>query len=89
MVNVIGKLILLSLLKKVSVFVVAKTYGFPRLYRRLMECNRKFIKNPDTRKVVRNNVQYFFRLPRKIVELFNRRKEQHSTGMVSDTFESG
>ncbi|GJD08290.1 hypothetical protein Gasu2_26000 [Galdieria sulphuraria] len=80
MVNVIGKLILLSLLKKVSIFVVAKTYGFPRLYRRLMECNRRLIKNEPTRKRVRDQVQYLFRLPRRWMQLVQN-KLHGSTGL--------
>jgi hypothetical protein len=57
------------LLKKVSVLVIAKTYGFPRIYRRIMECNRRFLKNEETRKLVRTKVQYLFRLPRKWLQL--------------------
>lgn len=55
--GVLGKIVMLSLAKKASVLLIAKLYGFPRLYRRMMEMNRRLIKNEATRTVVRDRTQ--------------------------------
>ncbi|GBG69642.1 hypothetical protein CBR_g4471 [Chara braunii] len=71
-VPLVGKLILFSIAKKVTIFLVAKTYGFPRLYRRTAEVNR-FINrhNPRRRENVRSFIQGVFRLPRRACEKFS------------------
>jgi hypothetical protein len=77
MPGVLLKLLMLSVLKKVAVFAVAKTYGFPRLYRRLMEVNRKLFRNDAVKQAwIRDRVQYAFRLPRILAQRFYRRPEQ-------------
>ncbi|KAK4529757.1 hypothetical protein CCYA_CCYA02G0614 [Cyanidiococcus yangmingshanensis] len=79
MPGVIAKLLLLSVLKKAAVFAVAKTYGFPRLYRRLMELNRKIFRENRTQQVwLRARVQCLFRLPRIVVQRLRKRPEHAS-----------
>mmetsp|Transcript_4184 Transcript_4184/g.11470 ORF Transcript_4184/g.11470 Transcript_4184/m.11470 type:complete len:93 (-) Transcript_4184:254-532(-) len=69
--DLILKLVALSVAKKVSVFLIARTYGFSRLYRRMMRANRfVFASSPTTRHKVSAAVQYSFRLPRFIAERF-------------------
>ncbi|GBG61547.1 hypothetical protein CBR_g22344 [Chara braunii] len=71
-VSLVCKLILFSIAKKVTVFLVAKTYGFPRLYRRTAEVNR-FVNrhNPRRRENVRSFIQGVFRLPQRACEKFS------------------
>ncbi|KAA8497609.1 hypothetical protein FVE85_5194 [Porphyridium purpureum] len=63
--EIILKLIALSLAKKVSVFVIARTYGFPRLYRKLMRVNRAVAgRRPNLQRRIRLWAQFMFRWPR-------------------------
>ncbi len=43
-----------------------QTYGFPRLYRRLIEYNRRCIADRSRRRAIQDKVKYFFRIPNKI-----------------------
>ena len=70
---IFAKLIAFSLAKKVVVFTVAKTYGFPRLYRRMVEVNRKLISNPGRQKSIQEAMKYSFRFPKKMVDYFSSR----------------
>mmetsp|Transcript_17896 Transcript_17896/g.31106 ORF Transcript_17896/g.31106 Transcript_17896/m.31106 type:complete len:235 (+) Transcript_17896:320-1024(+) len=83
-VDLILKLVALSLAKKVSVFVIAKTYGFPRLYRKMMRVNRKVFKNDEsTRRSVMEWTQYTFRLPRILMEKWKGKKTLENVGSGS------
>ncbi|KAK4536356.1 hypothetical protein CDCA_CDCA08G2381 [Cyanidium caldarium] len=81
MPNVLGKLLLLSVVKKVTLFMIARTYGFPRLYRRIMEQNRRWLRGrPEARTWVRDRVQTLFRLPRTLAQRMQRKiREQEQT----------
>jgi hypothetical protein len=85
MPGILIKLVLLSVLKKVAVFAVAKTYGFPRLYRRIMELNRKMFHGKRAQQVwFRDRVQYIFRLPRIVYQRFrNRTDEAKKAGLLA------
>ena len=55
--------------KKVSVFLIARTYGFPKLYRKMMRLNRRIYRNrPESRKKVTEYTQLTFRWPRLLAE---------------------
>lgn len=43
-----------------------QSYGFPRVYRRLLEFNRRTIADRTSRRVIQERVKYFFRIPNKI-----------------------
>eukprot|EP00190_Bangiopsis_sp_CCMP1999_P006252 CAMPEP_0198723558 /NCGR_PEP_ID=MMETSP1475-20131203/1074_1 /TAXON_ID= ORGANISM="Unidentified sp., Strain CCMP1999" /NCGR_SAMPLE_ID=MMETSP1475 /ASSEMBLY_ACC=CAM_ASM_001111 /LENGTH=70 /DNA_ID=CAMNT_0044484739 /DNA_START=97 /DNA_END=306 /DNA_ORIENTATION=- len=62
--GVIMTIVAFSVAKKVSVLLLARLYGFPRLYKRMMELNRRFIKDGPTRQLIRDRTQATFRLPR-------------------------
>ncbi|EME28901.1 uncharacterized protein Gasu_36400 [Galdieria sulphuraria] len=52
-----------------------------------MECNRRLIKNEPTRKRVRDQVQYLFRLPRRWMQLVqNKLHGSTGLGIVSGGF---
>lgn len=63
------KIVAFSLAKKVVVFLVAKLYGFPRLYRRVSEFNHYINRdNPKRREKFQNRLQFLFRLPSHIYQ---------------------
>lgn len=45
---------------------LSQTYGFPRLYRRLIEYNRRNIADRSRRRAIQDRVKYFFRIPNRI-----------------------
>lgn len=48
-----------------------QTYGYPRLYRRLLEYNRRNITDRSRRRAIQDNVKYFFRIPNMIGRRFS------------------
>ncbi|KAG0598032.1 hypothetical protein M758_12G039500 [Ceratodon purpureus] len=67
------KVVAFSLAKKVVVFLVAKLYGFPKLYRRASEFNHYINRdNPKRREKFQNRLQFLFRLPSHIYESVQR-----------------
>ncbi|EPZ33727.1 Rho guanine nucleotide exchange factor scd1 and CDC24-like protein [Rozella allomycis CSF55] len=48
------KLALIWVAKKAVVYGIARAYGFPRIYRKVLRLNRRFIKDPETR----DKIQY-------------------------------
>ena len=44
-------------------YYTAKTYGFPRLYRRLCEINKRIITDPSRRQDIQNTIKLAMRLP--------------------------
>ncbi len=62
--TILLKLILFKVATKVAAFVVAKTYGFPRLYRRMMEVNKRIVTPMWIRGQITYGVQWMMRLPK-------------------------
>mmetsp|Transcript_7702 Transcript_7702/g.13987 ORF Transcript_7702/g.13987 Transcript_7702/m.13987 type:complete len:186 (-) Transcript_7702:821-1378(-) len=78
--DLILKLITLSLLKKASVFLIARTYGFPRLYRRIMQMNRYlFQKDPERRKSIADITKKTFRFPNTVLNKWKSLKSKTNT----------
>ena len=48
-----------------------QTYGYPRLYRRLLEYNRRNIIDRSRRRAIQDNVKFFFRIPNMIGRRFS------------------
>ncbi|EIE23204.1 hypothetical protein COCSUDRAFT_33282 [Coccomyxa subellipsoidea C-169] len=63
-----GKIVALSLAKKVTVLVIAKLYGFPRLYRRSQKLVRYLNKDSERRQWWSGYVRSTFRLPEHVVK---------------------
>lgn len=69
----IVKVVAFSLAKKVIVFLVAKLYGFPRLYRRASELNHYVNRDNATRREkFQNRLHFLFRLPTHIYKTVQR-----------------
>jgi hypothetical protein len=57
--------------KKTAVYLVARLYGFPKLYRKMMRVNRLINKNnPAQYNKIRDGVQYTFRIPNFMIDYF-------------------
>ncbi|KAF0852414.1 putative mitochondrial protein [Andalucia godoyi] len=84
MSNIILKLVVLSISKKVLAYSIGRMYGFPKLYRRIGELNRKLIKTPRTRARVMHCVRFMFRLPRIAYEQV-RAKYTDTVGTLNKT----
>ncbi|CAH3146182.1 unnamed protein product [Pocillopora meandrina] len=63
-------LIAVSLGKKVTVYAVGRYYGFPRLYRRFAEFNRRVTSNRQTLRRRQEAMKFVFRVPNKILAFF-------------------
>ncbi|KAJ8903564.1 hypothetical protein NDN08_004668 [Rhodosorus marinus] len=64
--GILWKIVALSVAKKLSVLAIARLYGFPRLYRRMMEVNRRLVHDKSSQDWVRDKTQAFFRFPRHV-----------------------
>ena len=53
------------------ILLALQTYGYPRLYRRLLEYNRRNITDRSRRRAIQDNVKYFFRIPNMIGRRFS------------------
>jgi hypothetical protein len=58
-----GVLVTAWIAKKLSLVGIAQVYGYPRLYRRIMEVNRNVAQSQEEYDTVRDAVQLVFRLP--------------------------
>lgn len=47
-------------------FISLQSYGFPRVYRRMIEFNKRTISDRTYRRVIQERVKYIFRIPNKI-----------------------
>eukprot|EP00794_Sanderia_malayensis_P010875 gene10877-12031_t len=68
-------LIAVSFGKKATVYAIGRTYGFPRLYRRFIEFNKKITSNRDALRNRKTICKSAFRFPNRIVDFLRRRKE--------------
>jgi len=59
-----------ALVKKAALYTLAHTYGFPRIYRRLLELERSAYPNasPVFRSAVRNGLKHSIRYPHKAAQ---------------------
>lgn len=65
--------------KKFLIFQIAKAYGFPRLYRQIMNLNRQINGfQTETYNSIRNGVQTIFRVPSKTYEVI-----ENNTGFMN------
>lgn len=55
--NVLAALVALSVAKKVTVYGVARIYGFPRIYRRMIKMQRSVGASPAAQKKFRSALQ--------------------------------
>lgn len=60
---VVGGLVAFSLMKKVAAYGIARYYGFPKLYRKIIHANRRILASPDQAKAMNERVKTIFRLP--------------------------
>ncbi|XP_068686173.1 uncharacterized protein [Montipora capricornis] len=67
-------LLAISLGKKFTVYAVGRYYGFPRLYRRFAEFNRRVTSNRQTIRRRQEMMKFLFRIPNKIFAYFRRTK---------------
>ncbi|XP_031557477.1 uncharacterized protein LOC116294085 [Actinia tenebrosa] len=68
-------IIAISLGKKATVYAVGRYYGFPRLYRRLVEFNRRVCADRQVMRRRQEIVKNIFRFPNKIIALFRQKKK--------------
>ncbi|KAJ1913557.1 hypothetical protein H4219_005160 [Mycoemilia scoparia] len=66
--NVFAGLVAFSLAKKVVVYTIARTYGFPRLYRRILTVERKLIQNREARIKWEDRIKFGFRWPNIVMQ---------------------
>jgi hypothetical protein len=55
--KVVGTLVALSLAKKITVYAVARVYGFPKIYRRLARLTNATVSSPERRVAIRSSIQ--------------------------------
>jgi len=67
-------LIAVSLGKKFTVYAIGRYYGFPRLYRRFAEFNRRVTSDRQIIRRRQEAMKFVFRIPNKIVAYFRRTK---------------
>ncbi|KXJ11092.1 uncharacterized protein LOC110244243 [Exaiptasia diaphana] len=68
-------IIAISLGKKATVYAVGRYYGFPRVYRRLCEFNRRVSADRQIMRRRQDIVKSIFRIPNKIFALFRRKSK--------------
>ena len=64
--HVVGGLVAFSLLKKGTAYGLARYYGFPKLYRKIIRMNRRVVDNPAHRNQLSNSVKSVMRFPNRI-----------------------
>lgn len=62
-----GKLLALSVAKKITVLLAARYYGFPRIYRKSLHSVRWLIKDPRRREWYTSYVRAVWRIPDRIL----------------------
>lgn len=68
--TVVGGLIAFSLLKKATVYAIARYYGFPKLYRKLVRANMKLASSPEQAAQINAAVKTTFRWPNRLAALW-------------------
>ncbi|CAN8072941.1 unnamed protein product [Agarophyton chilense] len=63
--SVVTGLVAFSLFKKVTAYGLARYYGFPRIYRKLMLVNRALNRNPQQQIKMNELVKRMLRMPNK------------------------
>jgi len=65
-IPIIMKLVALGIAKKGVVYGIARQYGIPRVYRRILEVNRRITTDKSSRVYVKSKIESAFRLPNTI-----------------------
>lgn len=60
------KIISVAVAKKATVYILGRMYGYPRLYRRFLEFNKRRAVGSAKRKALQERVKYFFRVPNQV-----------------------
>lgn len=78
--HIVGGLVLFSLTKKVLAYGIARYYGFPRIYRKLVRINMAMNSSSPTQvKKMNKTVKNIFRFPNRIAALARRQSGTVST----------
>lgn len=83
--HVLGGLVALSLFKKATAYGLARYYGFPRLYRKLIRLNRRLMIEPvggSAEKKFNENVKTMFRWPNRAAQGMKGMWRKFGTGRV-------
>ena len=65
------KILAVALGKKAAVYLLGRWYGYPRVYRRLLEYSRRrSLKDRTRQRLMQNRVKSFFRLPNTVYYWF-------------------
>ena len=64
--TLVWKIVAIAFAKKATIYVLGRTYGYSRLYRRFIEFNRRKISNRSVQRSLQNKVKYIFRIPNRI-----------------------
>ncbi|XP_062521935.1 uncharacterized protein LOC134196730 [Corticium candelabrum] len=51
--------------KKAGIYALGRAYGYPRVYRRILEYSKMSIRDQNRRKGLQRSVKYVFRLPNR------------------------
>ena len=79
--KVLGGIVAFSLLKKVTAYGLARYYGFPRIYRKIIRMNRRVgITGADERRM-NDSIKGVFRFPNKALKWW--RDRWKGTGEIS------
>eukprot|EP00741_Cyanophora_paradoxa_P025543 tig00000383_g24649.t1 len=84
--GLLAKLVLFSITKKVVAYAIARTYGFPRIYRRIREVQKRLFSRPTEQKL-RDLTLKSFRLPKALYNKFLRRADSDLAAEVKNTRE--
>lgn len=80
--QVLAGLVALSLLKKATVYGIARYYGFPRLYRRFLHLHMKFDPSPAQHAGFREITKRVMRLPNRFGDTFRQFTQQQANTSV-------
>ena len=64
------KVVAIALGKKATVYLLGRWYGYPRVYRRLLEYSRRSLRDRTRQRVMQNRVKAFFRFPNAVYYWF-------------------
>ena len=64
------KVLAVAIGKKATVYLLGRWYGYPRVYRRLLEYSRRSLKDRTRQRVMQNRVKAFFRFPNRVYYWF-------------------
>ena len=65
------KVLAVAVGKKAAVYLLGRWYGYPRVYRRLLEyTRRRAVKDRTQQRVMQNRVKAFFRFPNTVYYWF-------------------